>query len=47
MDFLERIAIVNLPDEMTEELAQAAATIARAEGLTAHARSVERRLQGR
>ena len=46
-DFLKRIAVVNLPDEATEELARAAAVIARAEGLTAHARSVEQRLQGR
>jgi histidinol dehydrogenase len=46
-DFLKRIAIVNLPDDATEELARAAAIIARAEGLTAHARSVEQRLQGR
>lgn len=46
-DFLKRIAVVNLPDEAVEELAQAASILARAEGLTAHARSVERRLQGR
>ncbi len=46
-DFLKRIAIVNLSDEDIEELAGVAAVLARAEGLTAHARSVERRLQGR
>jgi histidinol dehydrogenase len=46
-DFLKRIAIVNLPDEATEELARVASILARAEGLTAHARSVERRIQGR
>lgn len=46
-DFLKRIAIVNLPDDVTEELARVASIIARAEGLTAHARSVERRIQGR
>jgi histidinol dehydrogenase len=46
-DFLKRIAVVNLPDEATEELARAASILARAEGLTAHARSVEQRLQGR
>jgi len=46
-DFLKRIAVVNLPDDDTEELARMAAIIARAEGLTGHAHSVERRLQGR
>lgn len=46
-DFLKRIAIINLPDDVTEELARVASIIARAEGLTAHARSVERRIQGR
>ena len=46
-DFLKRVSVVNIPDEESEELAAAAAVIARAEGLTAHASSVERRLQGR
>lgn len=46
-DFLKRIAVVNLPEEAIEELARAASILARAEGLTAHAHAVERRLQGR
>jgi histidinol dehydrogenase len=46
-DFLKTIAVVQIPDELTEELAQAASLIARAEGLTAHAAAVERRIQGR
>jgi histidinol dehydrogenase len=46
-DFLKTIAVVQVPDEMTEELARAASIIARAEGLTAHAAAVERRMQGR
>ena len=46
-DFLKTISLVNVPPEDVEELAQAASIIARAEGLGAHAASVERRLQGR
>ncbi|MGD9935558.1 MAG: histidinol dehydrogenase [Dehalococcoidia bacterium] len=46
-DFLKRMAIVQVPDELTEDLARAASIIARAEGLTAHAAAVERRIQGR
>jgi len=46
-DFLKITSIVNIPDDMTEELARAASVIARAEGLTAHAHAVERRIQGR
>jgi histidinol dehydrogenase len=46
-DYLKTIAVVQVPDELTEELAQAASVIARAEGLTAHAAAVERRIQGR
>ena len=46
-DFLKTIAVVQVPDEMTEELARAASIIARAEGLTAHAAAVERRMMGR
>jgi len=46
-DFLKIISVVNIPDEMTEELAQTASVLARAEGLTGHARAVERRIQGR
>ena len=46
-DFLKTMAVVHIPDEMTEELAKMASIIARAEGLTAHAAAVERRIQGR
>lgn len=46
-DFLKITSIVNIPDDLTEELAKAASVLARAEGLTGHARAVERRLQGR
>ncbi|MCK6564880.1 MAG: histidinol dehydrogenase [Dehalococcoidia bacterium] len=46
-DFIKTTSVVNVPDEVTEELARAASVIARAEGLTAHARAVERRIQGR
>jgi histidinol dehydrogenase len=46
-DFLKRMAVVSLPDDVTEELARAASVLARAEGLTGHARAVERRIQGR
>ncbi len=46
-DFLKVISVVNIPDDMTEELARAASVLARAEGLTGHARAVERRIQGR
>lgn len=46
-DFLKITSIVNIPGEITEELARAASVIARAEGLTGHAHAVERRIQGR
>ena len=46
-DFLKTVSLVNIPPEDVEELAAAARIIARAEGLGAHAASVERRLQGR
>ena len=46
-DFLKSIAVVNLPEIDTEELARAAAIIARAEGLGGHAAAAERRLKGR
>ena len=46
-DFLKITSVVNIPAEITEELARAASIIARAEGLTGHARAVERRIQGR
>ncbi|MGI8925292.1 MAG: histidinol dehydrogenase [Tepidiformaceae bacterium] len=46
-DFLKTTSVVNIPADLTEELAQVASVLARAEGLTAHAAAVERRLQGR
>jgi len=46
-DFLKITSVVNLPEDVTEELARAASVLARAEGLTGHARAVERRIQGR
>ncbi len=46
-DFLKVTSVVNIPDELTEELARAAAVLARAEGLTGHARALEMRVQGR
>ena len=46
-DFLKVTSVVNIPGEMTEELARYASVIARAEGLTGHAHAVERRIQGR
>ena len=46
-DFLKKMAVINLPEGDMEELNRMAAIIARAEGLTGHARAVERRLVGR
>jgi histidinol dehydrogenase len=46
-DFVKVTSVVNIPESMTDELARNASVIARAEGLTAHARAVERRIQGR
>ena len=43
-DFLKIISLVAVPDQVTQELGPAAARIARAEGLTAHARALEARL---
>ena len=43
-DFIKYINIVNVDKRSLRELGQAAITIARAEGLEAHARAVERRL---
>jgi histidinol dehydrogenase len=45
-DFLKVTAIVSLNGAALAELGPAAAAIARAEGLTAHARAIERRLEG-
>jgi histidinol dehydrogenase len=46
-DFLKTTSIVGISDDSAEELARASAIIARAEGLTAHAKAAERRLMGR
>jgi histidinol dehydrogenase len=43
-DFLKITSLVAVTDEVTQELGPAAARIARAEGLTAHARALEARL---
>ena len=45
--FLRHMPIVKLSTSTLREVGPAAATIARAEGLTAHARAVELRLEGR
>ena len=46
-DFLKLTTVINLSDEDLEALGPAAATIAKAEGLSAHARAVEVRLRKR
>jgi len=46
-DFVKVTSVVNIPEAMTDELARNASVLARAEGLTGHARAVERRIQGR
>jgi histidinol dehydrogenase len=43
-DFLKIISLVAVSDDVTQQLGPAAARIARAEGLTAHARALEARL---
>ena len=45
-DFLKVISVVSLDEAALAELGPAAAVIARAEGFTAHARAIERRLEG-
>ena len=44
--FLRRMPVVDLSEAHLRQLGPTAATIARAEGLTAHARAIERRLEG-
>ena len=46
-DFLKVMSLVAVREDVTRELGEAAALIARAEGLTAHARALERRLESR
>ncbi len=45
LDFVKLISLVNLDKKDIQELGQATSTIARAEGLDAHARAVEKRLE--
>ncbi len=47
LDFLKVTSVVSLADDDLARLGPYAADLARAEGLTAHARSIERRLEGR
>lgn len=47
LDFLKVMSVIALSEEDLERLGPYAAALARAEGLTAHARSIERRLEGR
>ena len=47
LDFLKVMSVVALSEEDLARLGPYAAELARAEGLTAHARSIERRLEGR
>ncbi len=46
-DFLKPTAVINVPGELTDELARAAAVIARAEGLDGHAHAADLRVEGR
>ncbi len=46
LDFIKLISLANLDEAILRQLGKAAATIARAEGLEAHARAVEKRLEG-
>jgi histidinol dehydrogenase len=47
LDFLKVTSVIGLGPEDLSQLGPYAARLARAEGLTAHARSIERRLEGR
>jgi histidinol dehydrogenase len=47
LDFLKITSVVSLSDTDLARLGPYAASLARAEGLTGHARSIERRLEGR
>ena len=46
LDFLKVSSVIALPDGALRELGPHAARLARAEGLSGHARSIERRLEG-
>ena len=47
LDFLKVSSVVALPEDELDRLGPHAARLARAEGLSGHARSIERRLEGR
>ena len=47
LDFLKISSLVALPEDALDDLGPHAARLARAEGLSGHARSIERRLEGR
>ena len=47
LDFLRITSVVALPEDGLALLGPHAARLARAEGLTGHARSIERRIEGR
>ncbi len=47
LDFLRVMSVVQLSEDDVQRLGPYAASLARAEGLTAHASSIERRLEGR
>jgi histidinol dehydrogenase len=47
LDFLKVTSIVSFDEHELDRQGPYAATLARAEGLTAHARSIERRIEGR
>ena len=46
LDFTKLISLANVDEASLKQLGKAAATMARAEGLEAHARAVEKRLEG-
>ncbi len=46
-DFIKTISVIGIQGDVAEDVARAASIIARAEGLTAHAKAAERRLLGR
>ncbi len=46
-DFVKTISVIGIQGDVAEDVARAAGIIARAEGLTAHAKAAERRLLGR
>ena len=47
VDFMKLTNVVTIDETSLKQLGRAAATIARAEGFEAHAKAVERRLEGK